>query len=97
MGIRGIDNLKGETTMESEPQGQPVTDHQDPPTQPSAPEPSPTPAPDMTPPQPDTPVSEPTSDIAPDGDDPGDGDLPEELAPHAQEGDVVPDNVDQEG
>lgn len=38
-----------------------------------------------------------SDEVDPDADEPGDSVLPEELEQHIQEGEVPPDNVDQEG
>lgn len=104
MGIRGIDNLIG-GTMESDPQGQPVPGQQQDesaspaPTQPEAPTSVPqeaeqsVPAPDVAPGG----APETESVPAPDADEPGDTDLPPELEQHVHDGEVPPDNVDQEG
>lgn len=81
MGIRGIENLKGET-MENEQQipGQQQDESASPP-----------------PEQVDTPVSNPVEDTLDNTDDLGDRTVPEELQDHVHEGAVPPDNVDQEG
>lgn len=61
-----------------------------PPVEPEAPAAEPT-----EPGTPDAPSADPTpaDDLAPDADEPGD-DLPQDLAGHVHEGDIVPDNVD---
>jgi hypothetical protein len=91
MGIRGIDILKGGIMENARQQHESAA---------PAPVEPPTPAHEeanAAAPEPDNQVSETDEDVAPDADEPGDEEVPEELQEHVHEGNVVPDEVDQEG